>query len=265
MRRQADNLAAPLAELAARLAGRPPDVVVTCARGSSAHAATFAKHLIERHVGIPVAAAAPNIATIYRRPLRLRGQLFLTISQSGSSDDLIEMTSAARAAGALTVAHRQRCRRVPWPPSSEIVLPMAAGPELSVAATKTFIASLAAVLRLAAQWAGSDKMLRACERLPDRLDEAARSRLERALQSVGACELVLLRSAAGRRWRSPARRHSSSRKPARCTPRRSAAPNSAMVRSHWFRAPTPCLYSRRPTNPPGTFGDLVGDLRRKGA
>jgi len=172
VRRQADSLAGPLTELAARLARRPPDVVVTCARGSSAHAAAFAKHLIERHLGIPVAAAAPNIATIYRRPLRLRGQLFLTISQSGSSDDLIEMTGAARAAGALTVAI------VNEPDSalacaSEVVLPMAAGPELSVAATKTFIASLAAVLRLAAQWASDTTMLKGCERLPDRLDEAA--------------------------------------------------------------------------------------------
>ena len=142
VRRQADSLAAPLTELAARLAGRPPDVVVTCARGSSAHAAAFAKHLIERHLGIPVAAAAPNIATIYRRPLRLRGQLLLTISQSGSSDDLIEMTGAARAAGALTVAIVNEPESA-LASASEVVLPMAAGPEFSVAATKTFIASLA--------------------------------------------------------------------------------------------------------------------------
>ena len=77
---------------------------MTCARGSSAHAATFVKHLIERHLGIPVAAAAPNIATIYHRPLELRDQLFLAISQSGLSDDLIEAARMARAAGALTVA-----------------------------------------------------------------------------------------------------------------------------------------------------------------
>ena len=71
--RQAGALAAPLAELVARLRRRPPQVVVTCARGSSAHAATFAKHLIELYLGMPVAAAAPNIASVYRRPLRLEG------------------------------------------------------------------------------------------------------------------------------------------------------------------------------------------------
>ena len=65
--RQAGALAEPLAELAERLRRRPPRVVVTCARGSSAHAATFAKHLIELYLGVPVAAAAPNIASVYRR------------------------------------------------------------------------------------------------------------------------------------------------------------------------------------------------------
>jgi glutamine---fructose-6-phosphate transaminase (isomerizing) len=101
---QARELAAPLAALVARLARRTPQVVVTCARGSSAHAATFAKHLIERHLGIPVAAAAPNVASVYHRQLALKDQLFLAISQSGSSDDLIEMAAAARSADAVTAA-----------------------------------------------------------------------------------------------------------------------------------------------------------------
>src|SRR5580704_16276690 len=104
VRRQMDSLAGPLAELVARLARRPPRVVVTCARGSSAHAATFSKHLIERYIGIPVAEAAPNIASVYGRQLRLEDQLFLAISQSGRSDDLFALASGAKAAGALTVA-----------------------------------------------------------------------------------------------------------------------------------------------------------------
>jgi glutamine---fructose-6-phosphate transaminase (isomerizing) len=181
--RQAETLAAPLAELVGRLSRRPPDVVVTCARGSSAHAATFAKHLIERHLGIPVAAAAPNIATIYRQPLRLRDQLFLTVSQSGASDDLIEAASAARAAGALTAAIVNE-EKSPLASASEIVLPMAAGPELSVAATKTFIASLAAALRLTAQWTGNDAMRLACERLPRRLEQAAQLDWSEALSPL---------------------------------------------------------------------------------
>jgi glucosamine--fructose-6-phosphate aminotransferase (isomerizing) len=172
VRRQAQSLAAPLAALIERLSLRPPNLVMTCARGSSAHAATFAKHLIERYLGIPVAAAAPNIATIYRRPLRLKDQLFLTISQSGSSDDLIEATRMARAAGALTAA-LVNDETSAVAAASEIVLPMAAGPERSVAATKTFIASLAAVLRLVAVWTADPAMRRACEALPERLVAAA--------------------------------------------------------------------------------------------
>ena len=77
--RQTSILAAPLAALIARLHRHQPRVVVTCARGSSAHAATFAKHLIEFRLGLPVAAAAPNIATVYRRALDLRDQFFLAV------------------------------------------------------------------------------------------------------------------------------------------------------------------------------------------
>src|SRR5438477_9734680 len=82
VRRQAENLTHPIAELIATLKRRPPQLVVTCARGSSAHAATFGKHLIERHLGIPVSAAAPNIATVYRQRLHLKEQMFLAVSQA---------------------------------------------------------------------------------------------------------------------------------------------------------------------------------------
>ena len=67
VRQQAEELTQPIAQLVATLRARTPEVVVTCARGSSAHAATFGKHLIERHLGIPVSAVAPNLATVYRR------------------------------------------------------------------------------------------------------------------------------------------------------------------------------------------------------
>jgi glucosamine--fructose-6-phosphate aminotransferase (isomerizing) len=166
--RQEALLAGPVAELATRLAFRPPQVVVTCARGSSAHAATFGKHLIERYLGIPVAAAAPNIASVYGGRLQLRNQLFLAISQSGSSDDLIEQTMGARASGALTVAI-VNATGSPLAAECDIVLPMGAGPELSVAATKTFVATLAALARLTAQWTGNAQLKGALERLPQRL------------------------------------------------------------------------------------------------
>lgn len=170
--RQRQQLAAPLRELAARLRARPPAVVVTCARGSSAHAATFGKHLIERHLGIPVAAAAPNIATVYRQRLSVAGQFFLAISQSGRSDDLIETAAMAKAAGAMTAA-LVNAPESPLAAACDIVLPLAAGAERSVAATKSFVASLSALLRLTAIWSGDAALDRAVERLPQRLSDAA--------------------------------------------------------------------------------------------
>lgn len=263
VRRQADSLAAPLAELVARLARRPPDVVVTCARGSSAHAATFAKHLIERHLGIPVAAAAPNIATIYRQPLRLRGQLLLTISQSGSSDDLVETTGAARIAGALTVAIVNDPES-PLASASEIVLPMAAGPELSVAATKSFIASLAAVLRLSAHWAGDNKMLMACEQLPDRLDDAARLDWSEALDPLAKANSLV---AIGRGPTLAIAREAALKLKETCALHAEAFSSAefrhgpiALVSSTY-----PILVFTPTDKSAYGFADFVTDLRRKGA
>ena len=162
----------PIRALVNRLKKKPPQLVVTCARGSSAHAAIFAKHSIERHLRIPVADAAPSIVTVYRRPLKLKDQLHLTISQSGRSDDLIEQTRAARKAGALTVGLINDVGS-PLADDCDIVLPLGAGPELSVAATKTFIATLSAVLRLTASWSGDRDLVRALVQLPERLERAS--------------------------------------------------------------------------------------------
>jgi glucosamine--fructose-6-phosphate aminotransferase (isomerizing) len=170
--RQEESLARPLAELVTRLQRRPPQVVVTCARGSSAHAAAFAKHLIERYVGIPVAPAAPSIASIYDRSLHLKDQLFLAISQSGRSDDLIALTTSAKESGALTVAITNVADS-PMAAACDIVLPISAGPELSVAATKTFIATVGALARLTALWADEKALGAAIGRLPERLTAAA--------------------------------------------------------------------------------------------
>src|SRR4029077_4008240 len=168
VRRQQEALTGPLLELVRRLKSHPPQLVVTCARGSSAHAATFAKHLIELHLGIPVAAMAPNIATVYRRPMRLEGQLFLAISQSGRSDDLVEAATMARRAGALTSAIVNVVDS-PLAAACEFVLPIAAGAELSVNARKSFVHPLAALLRLVASWTGDHRLPEAIDRLPERL------------------------------------------------------------------------------------------------
>ena len=181
--RQAKVLEQPLAALVERLRRKPPRLVVTCARGSSAHAATFGKHLFERHLGLPVSAAAPVIASIYDRPLDLKDQLFVSISQSGRSADIIAMAAMARAAGAITVAIVNDTAS-PLAQTCELVLPIEAGPELSVAATKSFIATLTVLLRLTAAWTDSMDMRLAIERLPERLMSATELDWSAALPSL---------------------------------------------------------------------------------
>jgi glutamine---fructose-6-phosphate transaminase (isomerizing) len=170
---QETSLAKVTAELARRLQQHPPRLVVTCARGSSAHAATFGKHLIERYLGIPVAAAAPSIASVYKKDLQLDGQLVLAISQSGTSDDLVAFAKRARIAGAITVAiTNDECS--PLASACDAVVPLGAGNELSVPATKTFVATLSALMRITAVWAeDACGLTRALARLPLRLREAS--------------------------------------------------------------------------------------------
>jgi glucosamine--fructose-6-phosphate aminotransferase (isomerizing) len=181
--RQAKALERPIAALVATLRSKSPRLIMTCARGSSAHAATYGKHLFERHLGIPVCAAAPVIASIYRRSLDLDGQLFVSISQSGRSADIIAMAAVARAAGAITVAVVNDTAS-PLAQTCELVLPIEAGPELSIAATKSFIATLAVLLRLTAAWADNTDMRQAIERLPGRLMSAAELDWSAALPSL---------------------------------------------------------------------------------
>jgi len=189
---QAEALAAPLARLVARLNGAPPRLVVTCARGSSAHAATFGKHLIERYLAVPVAAAAPSIASVYRRGLRLEDQLVLVISQSGKSDDLLAFAERAHLSGAVTAAVTNDAA-APLAQVCQFVLPIGAGPELSVAATKTFVATASALLRLTAAWARAQELDAALARLPGRLAEAAQLDWQDGARALtGAASLITI-------------------------------------------------------------------------
>ncbi|MFD1610817.1 SIS domain-containing protein [Sphingomonas tabacisoli] len=158
---QADSLGAALRDA-------PPDVVLTCARGSSDHAATFAKYLIETRIGIPVASAAPSTASVYGVEPKLSRALCLAISQSGASPDLLALVDAAAGAGA-TVAALVNAAGSPLAASADWLLPLHAGPETSVAATKSYIASLTALLQLVAAWSGSAELKRDLVVLPSLL------------------------------------------------------------------------------------------------
>jgi glucosamine--fructose-6-phosphate aminotransferase (isomerizing) len=167
LQRNADTLAA----LADRLHTQPPPAMVTIGRGSSDHAATYARYLVETRLGILTSSLAPSIFSVFKAPLSLRNMLCLVISQSGRSPDLLAAAGAARDSGAIVVA----LVNDPDSPLAEIasiVLPQGAGPEKSAAATKSFITSLSAIAQMVALWSGEEAMQAALLQLPSALTQA---------------------------------------------------------------------------------------------
>jgi glucosamine--fructose-6-phosphate aminotransferase (isomerizing) len=160
-----------LAELGARLRASPPRAVVTFGRGSSDNAATFARYLIETRLGVVTASAAPSVSSVYDAAPDMAGMLCLVLSQSGRSPDLLAAAQAAQAAGALVVA-LVNDPASPLAAQAEVTVPLAAGPELSVAATKSYLASLSAVAQLAALWGEDASLIAALDALPAQLAAA---------------------------------------------------------------------------------------------
>jgi glucosamine--fructose-6-phosphate aminotransferase (isomerizing) len=160
-----------VAALAAQLRAAPPPFVATCARGSSDHAATYAKYLIETQLGLVTASLSPSIGSVYAAPLQLKGALFIAISQSGKSPDLLRNADAAKAAGANVVA-LVNVEDSPLAQLADTVIPLGAGPEKSVAATKSYLSSLAAIAQLVAHWKNDPTLLAALDVLPDALRSA---------------------------------------------------------------------------------------------
>ena len=157
--------------LAADLRQNPPPFVVTCARGSSDHAATYAKYLFETRLGLVTASASPSVGSVYEARQQLQGALYLVISQSGKSPDLLRNAEAAKAAGARVVA-LVNVEDSPLAELADTVLPLCAGPEKSVAATKSYLASLAAILQLGAAWHGDAALVATLAGLPAALRQA---------------------------------------------------------------------------------------------
>ena len=162
-----------IADIAARLDLAAAPLAVLCGRGSSGHTGVFLRYLIETRLHLPVSASAPSVITAFRKPLSLDRALFIVISQSGQSPDLVAATQSARASGARTVAI---VNVVPSPvaDAAEFVIPIEAGIEHSVAATKTVVGSMAAGADLVAALAADARLRAALDRLPERLERAAR-------------------------------------------------------------------------------------------
>jgi glucosamine--fructose-6-phosphate aminotransferase (isomerizing) len=160
-----------MAEIAQRLRIGSAPLCVLCGRGSSGHAGVFLRYLVETRLRLPVSASAPSVTTAFRTTLELRNALFIVISQSGRSPDLVAATKSARATGARTIAI-VNATSSPVAAAAEFIIPIEAGAEHSIAATKTMLGSMAAGAELIAELAQDQALRSALDILPERLNHA---------------------------------------------------------------------------------------------
>lgn len=159
-----------IAAMAARIVAARPRVVIVCGRGSSGHVGVYFRYLIEARAGVIVSAAAPSVFTAYRRRPDMRDAMFVVVSQSGRSPDLVMATEQAKEAGALTLAIVNDDAS-PVARTAALVLPIGAGPERAVAATKTVALSMQAGIQLMAALTGDADLDGAMRRLPGRFEQ----------------------------------------------------------------------------------------------
>ena len=162
---------AAYAALGAALRGAPPRSMLTLARGSSDHAAHYAAYLVMARLGRLVTSLPMSLITLYGARLHTAGLVSLTFSQSGQSPDLVEPTRELRARGAVTVAFVNDARS-PLAQAVQWLLPLHAGAERSVAATKSYVAQLLAGARMVAAWQGDAALAAALRSLPAALEQA---------------------------------------------------------------------------------------------
>jgi glucosamine--fructose-6-phosphate aminotransferase (isomerizing) len=179
------------AALGARLRESAPPFAVSCARGSSDAAATYAKYLLEIRLGLVTASVGPSVQSVYAAAPNVKGALFFAVSQAGRSPDLLHLAEAARVGGAITVAFVNDTSS-PLAGICETVLPLNAWPERSVAATKSCICSFAAILQLAAHWSRDRQLLDALDRLPEDLERAAAADWSPARERLAAAEDIFI-------------------------------------------------------------------------
>lgn len=171
IREQLSHNANVIAAVVAEVNKRAPKYVYMVGRGSSDHAGVFGKYLIETEIGLPVAPAAPSIASVYNKQLQLTDALVICISQSGRSPDILAQVAMAKKAGALVVALVNDTTS-PLAAAADFTVPLFVGPEKAVAATKSYLATLSALLQLVSVWSGNTELQAAVEQLPELLLQA---------------------------------------------------------------------------------------------
>jgi len=142
------------------------DVIILAARGTSDHAALYAQYLFQYLNGIPVALATPSLYTLYGTSLKLGRALVIGISQSGESTDIVEVVARSREAGALTVGITNQ-EGSQLTTAAQHTLLCHAGPERSVAATKTYTTTCAVLALLSAFLSGGEPLRDGIKSIPD--------------------------------------------------------------------------------------------------
>ena len=178
-------------QLGRRLRAQPPQNLLTVARGSSDHAAHAMGYLVMARLGRLVTSLPMSVVTLYQSQLRCEGLLSLAFSQSGQSPDLVAPMQSLRAGGAGTVAFVNDAAS-PLAQACDWVFPLHAGPETSVAATKSYIAQLVAGARFVAQWQGDGALLDGLQRLPEALQSAASLRWDAAVDALQAADRLFV-------------------------------------------------------------------------
>ncbi|MEJ3657302.1 SIS domain-containing protein [Actinomycetes bacterium KLBMP 9759] len=150
-----DGPAAGLDAAAALIRERAPRMVLFAARGTSDHAALYAKYLVEIEHGLAAGLVSPSTMTAYDARPDLRDVLMIGVSQSGGSPDLVRSLDVARAGGALTVAVTNNPGS-PLAAAAHVHVDVLAGPERAVAATKSYTSQLLALHLLWDRVGGGD-------------------------------------------------------------------------------------------------------------
>lgn len=158
--------------VATTLRARDPSAIVTVARGSSDHAATYLSYALQSVLGRPVASIGPSIHSVYGKSLRMDSLAALAISQSGGSEDISALCRSLSENGGQVIA-LTNTPDSPLAAASSDVIDISAGPEHAVAATKSFFNSVLAGLWLIADWADDPDLAQALQRLPDAMPNAA--------------------------------------------------------------------------------------------
>ncbi|MDR7377960.1 glucosamine--fructose-6-phosphate aminotransferase (isomerizing) [Rhodoferax ferrireducens] len=179
------------AALGAALRARPPSGTVTIARGSSDHAAAYMAYLIMARNGQLVTSLPMSLLTLYQAPLAIGQMLAISISQSGRSPDLVEPMQLFQRAGATTVALVNDTAS-PLAAAVDWAMPLHAGPELSVAATKSFICGLVAGARLAACWSDTPDFIARMADLPAALEQACQQDWSAAIAALLKAERLMV-------------------------------------------------------------------------